>query len=170
VVAILWNIRSVYNVGSIFRTADAAGVEQLYLAGLTPTPLDRLGKVRPDMHKVSLGAEASVPWKKCGARTPDMRRLIAQLKQAGYAVFALEDAPEAKPLYLARVLKTCREPVAAGRLCLILGNEVRGVPPSVLKMADQVFKIPMQGKKESLNVSVAFGVAAFWFRLAHHHG
>lgn len=153
-VAVLHNIRSVYNVGSIFRTADGAGMAKIYCCGVTPSPLDRFGALRPDFTKVSLGAEKTMPWEKV-AQTG---RLIKKLKAEGYRVFAVEQAPGSVPYFSAP-----RSLTLAPRSCLIMGNEVRGLPPSVLDAADAILEIPMHGAKESLNVSVAFGIVAYHF-------
>jgi 23S rRNA (guanosine2251-2'-O)-methyltransferase len=150
--AVLVNVRSVHNVGSMFRTADAAGIATMYLCGITPTPLDRLGNFRRDLAKVALGAERSVPWEHVRAAVP----LLRKLKREGYRIFAVEQSPRAV-LYFK--LKAGRKQ----KLALILGNEVRGLPPAVLRAADAIIEIPMRGKKESLNVAVAFGIVAYHF-------
>ena len=147
-VVVLHNIRSLHNVGSIFRTADAAGVAKIYLCGITGTPLDRFGNVRPEVGKVALGAERTVAWEKA-ARTLN---ILKKLKAEGDKIFALEQSPNAVPYDRVRF---------AGKAALVLGNEVAGLPPPILKMADKTVEIPMRGKKESLNVSVAFGIAVF---------
>lgn len=147
---ILPDIRSIHNVGSVFRTADAAGFRKIYLCGITPEPLDRFGKVRRDFAKVSLGAENSVAWE-YKLRAPG---LIKKLKKEGWKILALEQAPDSKSLYSFK-------PGKASKMALIVGNEVSGVPPSILKLADGIVEIPMRGKKESLNVGVAFGIAAY---------
>ncbi len=147
-VVVAHNIRSLHNVGSIFRTADAAGVAKLYLCGITGTPLDRFGNVRGDVAKVALGAERTVAWEKKRAT----RTVIKELKAEGYKIFALEQGRGSVPYDQARF---------SGKAALVLGNEVKGLPPTVLKMADKTVEIPMRGKKESLNVSVAFGIAVF---------
>ncbi|MCL4404087.1 RNA methyltransferase [Patescibacteria group bacterium] len=145
---VLHDIRSLHNVGSIFRTADAAGVSKLYLCGITGGPLDRFGNVRKDVAKVALGAERTVPWEKM-ARTQDA---IKKLKKEGYRVVALEQGPGSVAYDRMK---------AGGKTALVLGNEVSGLPKAVLKAADATMEIPMLGKKESLNVSVAFGIAVF---------
>jgi len=151
-VAILQDIRSLHNVGSIFRTADAAGVEKLYLCGITPAPLDRFGEVRPPVAKVSLGAEKTVPWEKCGS----IEECIQKLKKSGYKIIAIEQHPNSVPynsLFAA--------PNSPQKIALVLGAEVKGLPEEILNLADVITEIPMRGKKESLNVGVAFGVIAF---------
>ena len=166
--ALLHNIRSLYNVGSMFRTADAAGVEKLYLCGITPTPLDRFGTVRSQIHKVALGAEKTVPWEKCASTS----RLIDRLKKEGYHIVAVEQDKKAIPYY-------SFSPVAVSlsleRIAIVMGNELAGLPQSILLKADTIVEIPMRGTmvrqahhprqsgrgKESLNVSVAFGIIAF---------
>ena len=145
-------IRSVHNVGSIFRTADAAGVEKIYLCGITPNPRDRFGKIRPDFAKVSLGAEKSVAFE--SARTTE--EAIAKLKADGWIILALEQSPNSIPYD--QIQNSLLAPRA---LCLILGSEVLGLPSPILALADHIIEIPMRGKKESLNVAVAFGIAIF---------
>jgi 23S rRNA (guanosine2251-2'-O)-methyltransferase len=149
-VAILHDIRSIHNVGSVFRTADGAGFEKLYLCGITPSPLDRFGKIRPDFAKVSLGAEKGVAWESA----PDARAVIGKLKKEGWTVVALEQAKDAVLYYKFR-------PGKNKKVALVVGNEVLGIPGPVLALADAVLEIPMFGKKESLNVVVAFGIAAY---------
>jgi tRNA G18 (ribose-2'-O)-methylase SpoU len=149
-IGILHDIRSVHNVGSIFRTADGAGFSKLYLCGITPAPLDRFKKVRPDFAKVALGAEKSMAWES----VPDTVALIQKLKSEGWEILALEQSKKSMPLM-------SLEDIGRRNCALIVGNEVDGIPPLVLKLADHILEIPMFGKKESLNVSVAFGIAAY---------
>ena len=149
-VAVIHNIRSLHNVGSIFRTADGAGVEKIYLTGYTPGPEDKFGKPIPQFAKVSLGAEKSVPWKKI----KDINRAIKNLKKDGYKIIALEQSPKSVPY---DSLTTNHQSLIA----LLVGNEVRGLSPAILKKADKIIEIPMRGRKESLNVSVAFGIAVY---------
>jgi tRNA G18 (ribose-2'-O)-methylase SpoU len=153
--AILSDIRSVHNVGSIFRTADGAGFKKLYLCGITPSPLDRFHKIRPDFAKVALGAEKSVAWESVS----DIAALIKKLKKEKWKILALEQSKRSISL-----LSDIRHDVAGRRCALVIGNEVDGVPATILKLADTVLEIPMLGEKESLNVSVAFGVAAYRLR------
>lgn len=147
-VLILHNIRSAQNVGSIFRTADAVGVSKIYLTGYTPAPLDRFGREVGGIAKAALGAERSVSWE-C-AKNPT--RLIRRFKKEGVRVIALEQSTQAQDYRRARL---------AGPTAVILGNELRGVSKALLRECDAVFHIPMRGKKESLNVSVAAGVFLF---------
>lgn len=150
-VLILHNIRSVHNVGSIFRTADAAGVEKIFLTGYTPAPVDRFGRPRADMAKVALGAEKTIPWK----HRPSLAPLIRNLKKDGFLMLALEQDRRSVSLFEFRMPK--RTPYVA----LMLGNEVRGLSPQMRAAADWILEIPMRGKKESLNVSVSTGIALF---------
>ena len=162
---ILHNIRSLYNVGSIFRTADAAGIEKIYLCGITPMPIDKFGRLRQPLTKVSLGAENFVEWEKCGQAT----RLIDKLKKQKYKIFAIEQSKKSIPYYKIKIIKkSARHNGAtvcgsAKKIALVLGNEIKGLPLPILKRADKILEIPMRGKKESLNVSVAFGIIAFHF-------
>jgi tRNA G18 (ribose-2'-O)-methylase SpoU len=150
---ILHDIRSVHNVGSIFRTADAAGAAKIYLCGITPAPFDRLKTLRPDFAKVALGAHEYVAWESAKSTAA----VIKQLKKEGYAVFAVEQSERSVPYYSV-------VPAPAARVALVLGNEVAGLPPRVLRLTDKVLEIPMSGKKESLNVAVAFGIVVFGLR------
>ena len=157
-VVVLDNVRSVHNVGSIFRTADAAGVEKIYCCGITPGPLDRFKQVRADFAKVALGAEKSVAWEAGGGGAVDV---VTALKEDGWQIFAVEQAENSVPYDEAtRTARAARTDVQA-KIALVLGAEVDGVSESVLKLADKILEIPMRGKKESLNVAVAFGIVAF---------
>ena len=149
---VLHNIRSVHNTASIFRTADALGVEKIYLCGITPSPLDRLGYHRNQFVKVSLGAEKSVPYEKKVSTT----KVIDQLKEEGYLVLAVEQAKGSVAYNKFRTRKR--------KIALVLGSEVTGLPEAVLRRVDKVLEIPMVGKKESLNVAIAFGVVAYHFK------
>ncbi|MDP3725343.1 MAG: RNA methyltransferase [Nanoarchaeota archaeon] len=155
-VAVLHNIRSVYNVGSIFRTADAAGIEKVYLCGVTPTPIDRFGRERRDFHKTALGAEKIVPWEYAPSTLPLLRRL----KKEGYGIVAVEQDSRAVSIWK---LGFQRKPSfqAPQKVVLVFGDEVQGLSAAILKRADRILEIPMFGKKESLNVSVAFGIVAY---------
>ncbi len=145
VVLILHDIRSAENVGAIFRTADACGVSKIYLTGYTPTPIDRFGRPRLNIHKSALGAEGGVAWE----AFKDVSAILKRLKKEDVTIAAVEqtgdsiDYKKAKP----------KKPFA-----LIFGNEVSGVPSSVIKRCDMSIEIPMRGMKESLNVSVAAGI------------
>jgi tRNA G18 (ribose-2'-O)-methylase SpoU len=148
VVLILDNIRSVHNVGSIFRTAETAGVSKIYCLGTTPTPLDRFSQKRKDFAKVALGAEDLVSWEylETGEAT------IRKLKKDGFQILALEQDQNSINYKKIKLGK---------KIALIVGNEVGGVSKSLLKLVDQIAEIPMKGKKESLNVSVATGIMLF---------
>lgn len=157
-IGILHDIRSVHNVGSIFRTADGTGFEKLYLCGITPAPVDRFKKIRPDFAKVALGAEKSVAWESVS----DIGALIRKLKHDEWTILALEQSK--KSVSLMSLKFDISKDVELRRLALVVGNEVGGIPSAILKLADVILEIPMLGKKESLNVSVAFGVAAYRLR------
>lgn len=136
------SIRSLYNVGSIFRTSDALGVKKIYLCGITGTPEQK------GVLKVSLGAENSVSWEYC----KNAWQLVDKLKKQGFRIVSLELTGDSKNVKLFKP----KFPLA-----LIVGNEVDGVSPTLLKRSDAVVHIPMKGIKESLNVSVAFGIATY---------
>ena len=150
IVVVLHNVRSLHNVGSIFRTADAAGVSKIYLCGITPSPADRFGKLRPQLTKVSLGAEKTVGWE--AVKSSNEAKLLKKLKKEGFKILAVEQSKKSVPYFKFK---------HAGKIALIMGNEVRGLPRSILKISDKVLEIPMRGRKESLNVGVAFGIAVF---------
>jgi tRNA G18 (ribose-2'-O)-methylase SpoU len=150
-VIILDNLRSAHNVGSIFRTADAFGVDEIYLCGTTPTPIDKFERDRKDIGKVALGAEKTVPWKYCSSAV----RAVNALKKKGFNIISVEQTKDS--LTPAEFVKKYKE----AKTVFIFGNEVEGVSEKILKISDDVLEIPMFGKKESLNVSVAFGIALF---------
>ncbi len=163
-VLILHNIRSVHNVGSMFRTADAVGVSRIILSGYSPTPLDQYGRERKDFSKVSLGAEKTIPWE----YVKTLSRTLKKLKADGYCVVAIEQDKRSLSLF-------DWKPPSKKPLAIILGNEVRGLSKSLLDTADIILEIPMRGSmvrhahhprnikrgKESLNVSVTAGIALF---------
>ncbi|OGZ02351.1 MAG: hypothetical protein A2946_02540 [Candidatus Liptonbacteria bacterium RIFCSPLOWO2_01_FULL_53_13] len=151
-VAVLHNIRSVHNVASMFRTADGAGIAKIFLTGFTPAPINRFGAPVPQFAKVSLGAEKSVPWEKI-RRVGDV---LKKLRAEGYVIVALEQSKNSVPYYSLKASSSKLKLIA-----LMVGNEVRGIPPVLLRRADVIMEIPMRGSKESLNVSVAFGIAAY---------
>jgi 23S rRNA (guanosine2251-2'-O)-methyltransferase len=161
---ILPDIRSVINVGAIFRTADAIGIDKIYLSGYTPAPVDRFGRKRSDFAKAALGAEDSVDWEQAGS----VSGLIESLKSEGVKIIALEqgeDSVDYKGVSNGLVnidIESARK-VSAEDVAVILGNEVEGISEEVLSKADVVAEIPMFGEKESLNISVAAGI--FLFRL-----
>ena len=142
VVLILDDIRSLYNVGSMFRTADGFGVEKIFLCGITGTPAQN------GLKKVALGAEHTVPWE----HARHTWRVVEKLRRKGYVVVGLERTPGA---------------IAIGRyhppkkIALVVGNEVQGLKPALQKRLDATLEIPMVGKKESFNVAVACGIALY---------
>lgn len=143
---ILDNIRSVHNVGSIFRTADCLGATKIFLVGTTPTPNDRFGRPRKDFAKVSLGAEKSVIWEYAG----DLESVLKNLKSQNVAIVAFEQHKNSQDYRTIQV---------ASSMALIFGNEVDGVSEKILEKCDAIAEIPMKGVKESLNVSVTVGIA-----------
>ncbi|MFA4831432.1 MAG: TrmH family RNA methyltransferase [Patescibacteria group bacterium] len=153
-IAVLYNIRSLHNVGSIFRTADAVGIKKLYLCGITPAPTDVFGRPRQQLTKVSLGAEKYIAWERVKSAT----KIIDKLKKEKYKIFAIEQSKNSIPYNKLKYLKTKK---LKAKIALIVGNEIKGLPKSILKKADKILEIPMYGRKESLNVSVAFGIVAF---------
>lgn len=142
---LLDNIRSAWNVGSIFRSADGFGFTHVYLCGITPTPENEA------VMKTSLGAEDSVTW----SYHKDAVKLVRGLKKEGWQVWALEDHERAVHL------SASVDPDSSSPTILILGNEKTGVDPDLLDMADKILYIPMRGGKTSFNVAIAFGIAAY---------
>jgi len=141
---VLDKIRSLYNVGSMFRTADGFGVAKIWLGGYTATP------EHPKMSKTALGAERAIPWEKMRQTW----RIVERLKKDGYFVVGLECSPGAESI---------REfvPPPDRPLALVVGNEVKGLSPVMMKRLDAVVFIPMQGIKNSFNVASACGIALY---------
>jgi 23S rRNA (guanosine2251-2'-O)-methyltransferase len=145
---LLHDIRSVFNVGAIFRTSDALGINKIYLSGFSPTPLDRFGNKRQDFAKVSLGAEDTVAWE----AIKDPLILIDTLKKEGVEIIAVEQNPRSVDYKKVETeLPTL----------FIFGREVEGIEDALLAKADVIAEIPMIGKKESLNVAVSAGIVLF---------
>lgn len=148
------NIRSAHNVGAIFRTCDGAGAAKIYLSGYTPEPANKnkmeetKTKAEKMLGKTALGAEISVPWE----RADDLEQLILKLKKQRVNIVALEKTENSILM---------KDFAMKFPMALILGNEVDGVSENVLEKCDNVLEIPMRGKKESLNVSVAAGIAIY---------
>lgn len=141
VVLVLDNIRSAHNVGSAFRTADAFGVDKVYLGGICPVPPS------PELRKVALGAEEVVPF----GQVQDVVELVNRLKAEGYTVVAVEQTVNSVKLDTFRREK-------GTKYALVFGNEVAGVQQEVVDACDFSLEIPQQGTKHSLNVSVSVGV------------
>lgn len=141
------NIRSLGNVGSFFRTGDAFGVERIYLTGYTGLP------PRKEISKTSLGADEWTPWE----HADDPMTVLRALKDEGWTTLALELTPDAVDLL---------DYAVPDKVCLVLGHEVEGVSDDLLSACDATVRIPMLGKKESLNVAVAAGVALHRLRTA----
>jgi len=139
------NIRSLENIGSIFRTADALGVDRIFLAGICGQP------PHPKISKTALGAEENISWQ----HHWQVWRIVDKLKREKVSIVALEQTKNS-------LLYTQFKPRFP--LALVIGNEIKGVSPSVLKRADQIIHLPMLGQKESLNVAVSFGIAGYWIR------
>ena len=142
---VLNNIRSLYNVGSIFRTADGVGIEKIWLCGITGIPPD------PQISKTALGAEKSLSWE----FRENAVSLLRELKQQGYQIVLLEQTVQSIPYQ-----EFCPE----GPICLVIGNEISGVSEDLLPYCDRAIEIEMAGIKNSLNVTVALGVVAYHIR------
>lgn len=151
VVLVLDNLRSLHNVGSAFRTADAFRIEKIYLTGITGTPPHR------EIHKTALGATESVAWE----YAPDTALVLQQLRGAGYQILVVEQTTASQPLHAWRWAS--RRPI-----CLVFGNEIQGVTEAALPLADAAIEIPQQGTKHSLNVAVCVGIVCWEVYRAWH--
>ena len=147
-ILVLPDIRSAQNVGAIFRTAEAVGISKFFLTGYTPCPIDKFNRIRKDISKSALGAELIVPWE----YKKSLSVLLTKLKKDGYKIIAIEQDKSSVDY---KKVKLSQKNV------FIVGTEVSGLPKNILKKCDEIAEIPMKGKKESLNVSVATGVALF---------
>lgn len=151
-VLIIHNVRSAHNVGALFRTADGAGVTHIILTGYTPAPPKKdalsLTAAEKAFQKTALGAGEHMPWKKSAA----LGKILSALRKEGYEIVALEQHATGTDY---------RKYVPQSSVALIVGNEVRGVDAKVLRQCDAIIEIPMRGKKNSLNVSVAAGIALY---------
>lgn len=151
IAVLLYNVRSAHNVGSIFRTADAAGVSKIFLSGYTPRPTDRFGRTQKDIAKTALGGEKFVAWEY--KKSPIT--IISSLRKKGWQIAAVEQDSDSTNHRTFKMKKPT---------LFIFGNEVNGIPRPVLKKCDSILEISMRGKKESLNVSVAAGIVLFSVR------
>jgi tRNA G18 (ribose-2'-O)-methylase SpoU len=142
------NVRSTFNVGSILRIADGVGAERVFLCGITPTPGNA------GVTKTALGAQDSVCW----VYYANAVEAAAELRAQGVALWALENAPASQSILEWSLAS------ASGDVALVVGNELTGIDPGVLEQCEHVLHIPMGGTKGSLNVAVAFGIAAYWLR------
>lgn len=145
---LLDNIRSLYNVGSIFRTAEALGVTKLHLCGMTATPEN------PRLAKTSLGAEKLVAWEYHNNGLWAAR----MLREQQFELWSIEGGERSESLFEMDI------PAVARKIALVIGNELAGVDPDILSISDRILYIPMLGEKESLNLTVAFGIAAYFLR------
>jgi len=150
VILALHNIRSTHNVGAIFRTADAVGVAEIFLIGVTPDPIDRFGRKRSDVAKAALGAEETIKWQHFD--DANFLEKVSALKKENFQIISIEQSENSVDY------KTIN---AGENILIIVGNEVDGLPKEVIGLSDFIAEIPMLGEKESLNVSVATGVALF---------
>ncbi len=147
-ILIIHDIRSVHNVGSLFRTADSVGISRIIISGYSPTPLDRFGRVRSDMAKSALGAELSVPWE----YSENIFETLHELKKNNYTVIGLEQ--NSQSVDYKKIQKT-------QNMVFIIGTETTGMESKLLEQCDIIAEIPMHGEKESLNVSVATGILLY---------
>ncbi len=149
-VLVLHNIRSAQNVGAMFRAAEAGGVAKIYISGYTPTPIDKFNRERSDITKASLGAEKYVAWEYVKTVGP----ILKKLKKEKFFIVGVEQSQGS--LDYKKVKSQVKN-------AILMGNEVTGISKAILKNCDAVAEIPMAGRKESLNVSVTFGIFLFRF-------
>lgn len=149
---LLDNIRSLYNVGAIMRTADGAGVKHLHLGGITAPP------THPKLAKTALGAESALSW----TQHRNGVHAAKQLKSEGYEIWVLEEGETAVNLFTTTLPTTPNQPIL-----LVIGNEKVGVDPDIRTLANHTFALPMSGVKNSLNVAVAFGIAIYQIQFGH---
>lgn len=155
----LTNIRSVYNTGAIWRTADAAGIQQIITVGITPRPLQTADPRLPHiadratqaLAKTALGAEKNLPF----LHFESLREALSHLRSDGYSICALEQHQSATNLFQYQ---------PSFPLALVLGPELDGLTADELRLSDRIIQIPQYGQKESLNVSVAAGIATYFLR------
>jgi len=149
---ILHRIRSAYNVGSIFRSADGMGADKIFISGFTQAPSLKeyvlQTKAEKMLSKTALGADKFVPWEKAAS----LSKLIEKLKKENFEIVALEQNENSIDY---------RNYHPKGNVALILGNEPRGIDKRIIKKCDKIIEIPMRGQKQSLNVAVAFGIAGY---------
>jgi tRNA G18 (ribose-2'-O)-methylase SpoU len=145
---ILENIRSAHNVGAMFRTADGAGVDKIFLVGYTPTPIDRFGRAQPEISKTSLGACDEIPWE----QFETSREVVEHLQADGFIVAAVEQNERSVSL---------KEFTVPEKVAYIMGNEVVGVEEETINQCDVVVDLPMLGVKESLNVATTAGIVMY---------
>lgn len=171
IIVVLNNIRSNENIGSIFRTADATHVSKIILCGYTPAPIDRFGRENKGLTKASLGAEKFVEWEKFESLKEAIKSLrnhslrsqmlrISRFKNDSSALKVVAVEQNKKAINY-KNLKTSKLLAPNSKLVLVFGNEVDGLSKKDLKLCDIVTEIPMHGKKESLNVSVAAGIVLY---------
>lgn len=155
---LLPDIRSAYNVGSIFRSADCFGVQKIYLSSTTPRPTDRFGRSasgpQKEIAKTALGGELSVPWEYIEKASD----VIKKAKKEGFTILVVEQSEKSTNI---TTLKKILKAEKIQKILCVMGNEVEGVSKEILKLSDYILEIPMQGKKESLNVSVCAGVVCY---------
>ena len=142
-IVVLDNLRGTFNVGAIFRTADAVGIKKIYVSGITPLP------THPKVQKTALGAERYVAWEKVGRTLP----LLKKLNQQGFIIAAIEHNRHSRPYHR---WNPSKKPIA-----LIVGNEINGISKQALAYTDVILEIPMHGRKESLNAAIAFGIVSY---------
>lgn len=155
---LLPDIRSAYNVGSVFRSADCFGIDKIYLSGTTPTPVDRFGRsasgAQKEISKTALGAEKYISWE----YVSDIVKFFKKIKKENFTVVCIEQ--DKKSIDLENFLKI-KQQQKIENILIVFGNEVEGVDKNILKKGDYIVEVSMKGKKESLNVSVCAGLIMY---------
>ncbi len=167
VFVVLPDIRSAHNVGSVFRTSDAAGVNKIYISGYTPTPLNKFNKPQPQIAKTALGAEKNIPWEYFESHTT----MLNKLKKDGFKIIAVEQTKNSinyKDLNLNNLFVNNKGKVSGvgprdKKIAFVFGNEVLGLPKGIIDKTDVCIELPMNGMKESLNVAVTAGIVLFQY-------
>lgn len=158
---LLPDIRSAYNVGSIFRSADCFGIDKIYLSGTTPTPIDRFGRsisgAQKEISKTALGAEKTVNWQ----YLDDLNKFFKSIKKENFTIVSIEQ--DSKSIKLEKFIKE-KKKMGVENILIIFGNEVDGINKNILKKSDYIVEIDMKGDKESLNVSVCAGLIMYMFK------
>lgn len=162
IAVVLPDIRSSHNIGSIFRTSDAAGVSRVMIAGYSPCPIDKFGRIQKEIAKTALGAEKNVPWE----YVDESKKALAKLRNEGYVLVAVEQ--DKRSISYKEFFKNIKSKTAKNKaskkekkIAFVFGNEVEGLSKKLINMCEYVVDIPMKGEKESLNVSVSAGIILY---------
>lgn len=160
VTVVLPDIRSSYNIGSIFRTCDAVGLNNIVLAGYSPRPVDKFNRPQKEIAKTALGAEKDISW----IYVESPQKALRDLKKKGFRIIAVEQTEKSinyKVFFKDLFKNNKKQKESELKLAVVFGTEVTGISKSLLKLCDDFIDIPMRGNKESLNVSVSAGIILY---------